>query len=389
MRIFFVPVISLLCLILVGCSTTKTPSYYHSLTGDPIQDGYIRIEQGDPEDKILWQYSTALELLRLGRIDEAAELLDEALLSQEALAIDGGKKARQAQRVFYPESTKVYIGEPYERAMAWFYRGIIYWIQGEPDNARACFKSAQLMDSSSEGEKFKADYVILDYLIGMINKQLSGSDDEFFRFAEENSKLDYFPKPIDSPNIIFVLEFGKAPIKYRGGEYGQLLKIRKGSSKSESSLLQINEEEKILIGPMDDLAFQAQTRGGRYMDHVLGRKAVFKQTTDTLGDAAIIGGAIMAAESDHTNTGLAIAAVGVLSKIISAASNPEADTRTWKNLPQFLSLYTAKLTPGNYEAVVQFLDENGQVIGAYTKTIDIHLTSNKKPLIVFISQYSK
>lgn len=373
----------------VGCSTTHTPNYYSSLTGDPIQDGYIRIEQGPPEDKILWQYTTALELLRLGRLDEAAGLLDEALLSQEALAIDGGKKARQAQRVFYPESTKIYIGEPYERAMAWFYRGIIYWIQGEPDNARACFKSAQLMDSSSEGEEFKADYAILDYLIGMINRQLSGSDDQYFRFAQQNAKFDYFPEPVNSPNVVFIFEFGKGPMKYRSGDYGQFLKIRGGNSRSKSSLLQVEEGSRIQISPLDDLTYQAQTRGGRYMDHVLGRKAVFKAATDTFGDAAIIGGAIMASESDHTNAGLAVAAVGVLSKILSSASNPEADTRTWKNLPQYLSLYSTRMSPGDYEALVQFLDETGQVVGPHTKTINIHLTSNKKPLVVFVSQYSK
>jgi hypothetical protein len=31
----------------------------------------------------------------------------------------------------------VFIGEPYERAMAYYYRGLLYWRDGEIDNARA------------------------------------------------------------------------------------------------------------------------------------------------------------------------------------------------------------------------------------------------------------
>lgn len=376
-------------MLLSGCASVE-PTYLTRLTGDPIKDGYERISNGRPEDKILWQYSTALEHLRRGQLDEAAALLDEALLSQEALAIDGGKKARQARRVFYPESTKVYIGEPYERVMAWFYRGVIYWMQGEPDNARACFKSAQLMDSDAEGEEFKADYASLDYLIGMINQFFDGSDDQQFRFAEENKQMDYFPQPVDNPNLIFILEFGNGPRKYGAGDYGHLLKIRPSTSKARSSRITIEGLPQITAGPMDDLAWQAQTRGGRYMDHVLGRKAVFKESTDALGDAAIISGAILAAETEHTQTGLTVAAVGILSKLIASASNPEADTRTWKNLPQFLTLSPMKLAPGNYQARVQFLDKNGAPIPQHTKSVTINISDSntKKPLVVFISQFS-
>ena len=37
--------------------------------------------------------------------------------------------------LFHPESSKVFIGEPYERAMAYYYRAILYWRDGQPDNA--------------------------------------------------------------------------------------------------------------------------------------------------------------------------------------------------------------------------------------------------------------
>lgn len=376
-----------LLILMSGCASTPSYNYYHQLSGDPIEDGYVRIQQGPPEDKILWQYATALEHMRRGQIDEAAALLDEALLSQEALAIDGGKKARQARKIFYPESTKIYIGEPYERVMAWFYRGVIYWMQGEPDNARACFKSAQLMDSDAEGEQYKADYAILDFMIGMINRFYKGDDNEAFRFAKQNAKFDYFPDDVQDPNLIIILEFGSGPTKYRGGNYGQLLKIRSRTSLAHS--VNITLTDPIHIQPLDDVSWQAQTRGGRYMDHVLGRKAVFKEATSGIGDAAILSGAVIASETEHTQTGLIVAGVGILSKILSSASNPEADTRTWKNLPQYITLAPFKLPPGQYQASVQFLNKNGGVIPKDTKSININLAQNDEPLVVFVSQYSQ
>ena len=60
------------------------------------------------------------------------------------------------------------------------------------------------------------------------------------------------------------------------------------------------------VAPCDDVNFQATTRGGRVMDHVLANKAVFKSATDTAGDAAIISGAILA------GAGTRVAALGAV-----------------------------------------------------------------------------
>ena len=65
-----------------------------------------------------------------------------------------------------PKRKKTFIGEPYERSMAYFYRGVIYWMDGELDNARACFKSAEFEDSDAENEEYTGDWVLPDYLDG-------------------------------------------------------------------------------------------------------------------------------------------------------------------------------------------------------------------------------
>ena len=94
----------------------------------------------------------------------------------------------------------------------------------------------------------------------------------------------------------------------------------------------------IPIAPTDDVGFQAMTRGGRVMDHILGNKAVFKSTTDTVGNVALVGGLATAAASRDRTTqevGLGIAFAGLVSKVVSAATVPAAASARTK-FPQRL-----------------------------------------------------
>ncbi|MCI0534322.1 MAG: hypothetical protein L0Z50_03745, partial [Verrucomicrobiales bacterium] len=137
-------VTSLACLglILAGCATSKSSSNNWPRTGDPVVDGKTAISQGPAKDKTLWEYRTAVAALRRGQYEEAKKLLDDALLTIGG-STAGDKQARKARGYFHEESRKTFHGEPYERVMAYFYRGILYWMDGEPDNARACFRNGE------------------------------------------------------------------------------------------------------------------------------------------------------------------------------------------------------------------------------------------------------
>jgi len=127
------------------------------------------------------------------------------------------------------------------------------------------------------------------------------------------------------------------------------------------------------------------------MDHILGNKAVFKSTTDTVGNVALVGGLATAAASRDRTTeevGLGIALVGLVSKTISAATVPAADTRSWDNLPCYLSFASVPLPPGTHVATIQFLDPAGQVLPNLTKTITINITTTDRDKVVFVSDTS-
>jgi hypothetical protein len=258
---------------------------------------------------------------------------------------------------------------------------------GEPDNARACYRSAQLMDSSSDDQEFTSDYALLDYLDGLVTARLGGDGSDALKRAQKVARLNVAPEFQPRHNVLLFAESGKGPTKYATGDYHEELRFHSGSSQT-SSIKITSGTNAVVLRPWDDLSFQATTRGGRVMDHVLANKAVFKSATDVGGTAAIIGGAIMANQRNQNSAvdeiGAGLIVAGVLSKIISASTTPAADTRTWDNLPQLLYFGSMFLPSGEHSLQAEFLDSQGRSIAGLTRNFSVQLT-NQAPAIVFLT----
>ena len=339
------------------------------------------------KDRVLWEYRNGLSAMRKGDFATAKQLFDDAILTLQGIY---GKdaSAKKARGYFSEEAKKNFLGEPYERVMAYWYRGIMYWMDGEPDNARACFKSAQLMDSDAESKEYAADYASLEYLDGYASLKVGSDGADSFQRAQKLSKIGQLPDYDKAANVLVFLEFGNGPTKYSTGEHNEQLRFRTPPSQVQGAWVRI-ANKKIRIGPYDDLNFQATTRGGRVMDHVLANKAVFKQTTDDIGTGAMIGGGIMAAKGrgDAQLVGVGLLAAGVLSKIVSAATTPQADTRAWDNLPQYVSFTSLKLEPGTYDGAVDFTDAAGNAV--MTKNFKFTVPAqNGNDAVIFLSDKS-
>ena len=252
------------------------------------------------------------------------------------------------------------------------------------------FRNGEIQDSDTENKAYAGDWVLPDYLDGFITMQLGGDGSDAFKRAQANAKGVKLPPYNPKANGIFFVEFGPGPTKYATGQYNEQLRFHAGPSPVTAAELKVGSLQ-IPIAPADDLGFQATTRGGRVMDHVLGRKAVFKSTTDTVGNVALIGGLATAAASDNRTAqgvGLGIAFAGLVSKAISAATVPAADIRTWSNLPRYLSFVSVPLPPGQHTATIQFLDASGRVVANLTKTITVNITTTDRDKVVFVSDTS-
>jgi tetratricopeptide (TPR) repeat protein len=364
-----------------GCAT---PSNQPARLANPAVDGPSSIPK---KDRVLWQYRTALSAMRAGNFQQAKALLDDAILTISNIY---GKdaSAKKARGYFNEESKKNFLGEPYERVMAYWYRGILYWMEGEPDNARACFRSAQLIDSDTENKEFSADYATLDYLDGYASVKLDADGADAFNRAQKLSKIGGLPPYNKKANTLVFFEFGQGPTKYSTGEHSEQLRFRTQPSPISGAWFRVANKA-VRIGAYDDLNFQATTRGGRVMDHVLANKAVFKSATDSFGDAAIIGGAVAAGTARNNDVGavgLGLIAAGIISKVVAAATTPQADTRSWDNLPQYLSFAALELPPGEHTANIEFLDPAGNPITTLVKQVKFTVNAPGGPdTVLFIS----
>lgn len=342
------------------------PFLWHWIAGWLVALGVAGCASVSPEEQarrnqVLTEVQSASVALRAGNYEAAKTGLDEALLRIGG-STAGDPTARESRRLFNKESVKNFRGEPYERVMAYYYRGILYWLEGQPDNARAAFRSAAVQDQSPELGIHQADWVLLDYLDGLATTKLGGDGSDAYRRAVAEARLNPPPPYDPQANVLIFLEMGQGPTKYRAGEYGEQLRFRPGSASQTVALIKTGDQQ-IRVGPFDDLTYQATTRDGRVMDHVLEGKAVFKSTTDALGTGAILAGTGVAIAGDSgttTGVGLGLIAAGLISKIVSAATTPEADIRQWGNLPNFLSFAALRLPPGKHHLTVEFQDASGQ-----------------------------
>src|SRR5438477_3908764 len=325
--------------------------------------------------------------MRRGQFTEAKQLLDDAI-ARISNVLGKDPSARKARSYFSPEARKTFIGEPYERVVAYYYRGILYWMDGEPDNARACFRSAQIKDNDTENKTYSSDYVLLDYLDGLATAKMGGDGSDALKRAEAEARMARPPTCDSQSNVLFFVEFGNGPRKYATGEYAEQLRFLPGNSIVRSVRIRVDNQT-LRADPYDDLTFQATTRGGRVMDHILANKAVFKSATDTAGNAAIISGAILAGQQGRHSVadevGVGLLAAGVVSKIFSAVTTPAADTRAWDNLPQYLSFASIRLPPGTHSVTVEFLDAGGNPLANLTSTVAINVSEPARDTVIFVS----
>lgn len=377
--------------LVAGSCATRPSQPAVVLTGNIMVDGPMCIDHGPARDKVLWEYRTAAAAMRLGKYDLAKGYLDDAITTLQG-TYGPDPNARKARSYFHAEAKKTFIGEPYERSMAYIYRGILYWMEGQPDNARACFRSAEIEDSDTENHEYAGDWVLPDYLDGLASVKLGEDGSDAFKRAQADAKAITLPPYNPRANVLIFFEFGPGPTKYATGEYSQELRFHVAPSPVTAADFQVDGKD-YPVAPADDVWFQARTRGGRVMDHILGNKAVFKSATDIAGDVALIGGgaAIVSGggrDATANEVGVGLLAAGVISKIFSAATTPQADVRAWDNLPRYLSFANLGLPPGRHTVVVQFHGGGGEVLPGFTKTLTVDVPPDGKDKVIFVSDQS-
>ena len=379
----FATATSLLCLLcalwMTACQTPDiqpAPEY----SDDLVVEGKRLIAQAPRQDKNLWRLRVGLVALKQNQPNDAKALF-EAAMPAAGQILQADASTRMAQSLFSPENVKGFHGEPYERAMGWFYRGLIYWMDGEPANARACFRTAQLMDALAEKHEHRADWVMLDYLDGFITAKLGKDGSAALRRAREHAGAIALPDYNPAANTLLVLQTGFGPVKKSGGDVGEALVYDGGHS--DVAQIRITVAGQTVTAPIfDNLTVQASTRGSRAMDLVLARKATVKKVGDTIGDVGTVPGVVLVDYEDTRDAGLALLGVGLVGKFIGNSVEPRADTRTWNNLPQHLSFAALNLPVGEHPATVDFIGATGAALPDRQKSVFLTVQAGRDTVLL-------
>lgn len=345
---------------------------------------------GGARDSVLNNMEIATLALRIEDEREAADAIDRALL--DIVRYYGQTEAAQkARSLWYQEGAKEFKGEPYERAMAHYYRGMLDLKSGDYGNAQASFISGFLQDAFSEEEQHTSDFSLLLFLNAWslrCNDSDVLADDRFWEVEQLLS--DTIRPPIEHDTLV-VVETGTSPRKLADGIGHSKLVYRRGKKFQEHGAT-ISLQSSHPMYPIEDIFYQASTRGSRPVDSILDGKIEFRQNNERAGDDITgIGDALgatsfIAGSSDLGYASSVVSLIGGLQLHRASNAKPRADTRYWSGLPDRVHLFTYdSLVEGTADAKIQYLNKNGEPISGANISAGRHEDAGKCGLIWVVS----
>ena len=321
-----------------------------------------------------------LAALAEGQLARAEKAFDLAAFRIDMIYADN-PEAQKAKSLWSAEKVKDFKGEPYERAMAYFYRGLVYAARGDFQNARAMFKQADYQDTVAESEQFAGDFALMPFMAGWASycdgdRSLAA---DFLKQARNAAKSgEYANASVEQP-VLVLFETGRTPFKYGTGKYEELLKWQPHPLPAQRvEAASIGDGSSSISGFIvgGDIAFQATTRGGRPVDAIMNGKAQFKEGAQTVSQVGTAVGAVglsvadMTGSRDAAGLGLLGAGIGLIAQGVSSATQTQADIREWEQLPQAIWLGGAPTLQTAATGTVTAVSDQGNESYALHRLVD-------------------
>ena len=279
-----------------------------------------------------------------------------------------------ANAQIFSERQKWWMGEPYERAFNSWYLGMLYFQQGNVEDAMACFRNAIFVDTGDlEAGEFAADW-LPPFLMRVRCYLDRGDKDGAKMLLDEINRLPKEPGNFDpdcpwlsldahlEANTVMMIELGVGPYFTAEGHHNSVRATNQGEYKESYAEVWVNGQAMGQAYRIGDTFFQAITRGGRVMDDILKGKAIAKTAGIATGAGALaVGSMLMRSDAKGARTAGAITmAAGAVVLVASLLMNAEADTRGNVLLPAETHMLLAKLPPGEHDVEVRYFDNMGR-----------------------------
>ncbi len=215
-----------------------------------------------PEDEALWRNELGVAAICSGKEDAALRSLR---LAGGIMGTLSSTSTEEARAIFGDESTKTYRGDPYERCMNAFYKGLLYYRRGDLDRASASFKRGLLADAWSESGEHQRDFAALSFMLGWVSHRRGKPEQARYSFKEAathapNNPYLADPQP-EKNNVLIVAGLGVGPVKFRAGPHGSVARFRRRDYPEEGVEVFVDGLRAGQSAEATDLYIQAITRG--------------------------------------------------------------------------------------------------------------------------------
>lgn len=343
-------------LIVVGlsaCSTRLPPAgiaAFNQCDYDKAIETFSNAEKKD-KDALLFDLAILSSAVHKG---DREEVKRSGLRAQQRMwNYEGAGKGMAS--LISSEAIRIYKGEPFEKSMASMYLGIVYFNEGDYENARAAFTKA-MFAMQIKGEDSQADFIAPFVLLAKTYLKLS--DEENARVVlqrlEKGTGTKLEIETLKKVSTIVFVELGRGPKKVRTGPGDSLIAWQRQSSGGYGASFQIDGKSIQDLMLKDDLKYQAESvdRGGKTT--IQGTKGVLREASTVT--------AIIAANEAVNRKNETAGWVALGAGLFALANQSQADVRQWELLPDRLQLILTQepQTMGQHQFMVDFGSYNYQ-----------------------------
>ena len=277
------------------------------------------------------------------------------------------------------EDNKEYKGDPFEREMCHYYRGILHYRAGDYEAALAAFRRAldAAKDTMSANPDAARGMAVVQYLVARCYEMLDEPDSAETHYRRFTTMTK---AKVEPGNVLLVMEWGDGPVKRRTGLSDCMLEIVPRDSGIAMAKVLVDGVEAASVYPQESLAMIAAQHTQTKASTIQTTKCVVKQVVRALAFAGVLTAVLVASHGEDVGSGIAAGTGAAI--VAGMLVRAERDVRVWSYLPGSLAVGTLDVAPGHHHFAFCYYDAAGKELPEW-RQVFYHFPVGRRDTLVY------